>query len=177
MAAALKRVLAFLFAAALIGCKGSHVENDFYAGIQGQGIDTSYSRHDTSEDLSPRVDLARGINNSEFYKTTAKYQFLDAFVQGLASAGAPKTAEAQRMLKERYGRAMLGDAIEIAFFDHMFAETVEQHYPKDDPRAQFNLGLVYSDLHEYAQARVWLQKASGAGMPEATALLLRIKNL
>lgn len=143
-------------------------ENTLHAKISGPHVDASYKNRSVEEDVSRNVDLSAGVESEDFYIVQTKYKFLMAFLQGVES---PEVESMRTGLERRYGEAMLGDPIAIARVTEYFHYVTTELYPAYDPRAQYNLGQVYTDLRSPDLARHWFSKSLAQGFEPARSHL------
>lgn len=104
----------------------------------------------------------------------AKHGFIQMFLQGVANYGDAQRAVLLSKLDSLQARALDGDVVAVAELNGLLKEVVAM-YPKDDPAAQFNLGVLYSEIGEPAEAKKWLAKAAAQGLPQASVELNRLR--
>lgn len=171
--------LPILFVLICFGCKGAKITNDFYAGVVNKkGPIIGYKHHLSHEDHTNDVDLKAGLDSPDFYITKAKYEFLRLGFSGVQSSsnGSPSAKELLASLDSIYGEACLGNHIARERIDLMFNYFLNEVYPKDNPKAQYNIGIVYIELKQFDKAKMWLKKSHDNGFVWATLKLHELNN-
>ena len=102
-----------------------------------------------------------------------KTEFIRAYVQSSPSIAAADRQVYLGTLAALRNRALGADAQASRDLDDLLESTVSV-YPKNDPRAQYNLGYLYSELGRLEEAKLWLSRAAAQGLPEATSELARL---
>ena len=134
--------------------------------IKIRGIDSAITAQSTRADVRP-------LPQPE--KTKVQYEFLLNFFRGVSVDGVGRAEELIRTLQGLYARARSGSTDAVSRIDILFNAILEK-YPKDVPRAQYNLGVLYSDLRDYREAEKWLNLAAAGGVSEAIRELEQIRS-
>lgn len=106
-------------------------------------------------------------------KTKAKYEFIANYLRGVRVTDGSSTDELIRELNQTYLLARTGNARAKASIDETL-ELMLASYPKDRPEAQYNLGVLYSDLGETDESIRWFRKAAGQGFGPAAEKLTEL---
>lgn len=109
-----------------------------------------------------------------YFKTRTKYEFLLNYFRGVTTTDGRGIDEAISNLKKLYSRAKMGDPQAASEID-VVLEKMLKIYPMDLPVAQYNLGILYTDLHDLERAAEWFDKAAKQGFMPAKTELEKIK--
>lgn len=105
----------------------------------------------------------------------AKYGFLRVFILSMQNVKKSDRTTAIGSLENLRSKALQGDSVATARLNGLLKEVLEI-YPKDDARAQYNLGVLYADTGDPEQARKWLEKSSSQGLHAADVELRKLQD-
>lgn len=129
-------------------------------------------------DLERATELLQGTDTWPTEKRQvidAKHGFVRMFLLGFTNFSGEQRGVMLTRIDKLRREALKGDGVATAELNGILKKIIKV-YPKDEAAAQYNLGVLYSDIGERAEAEKWLSKAASQGLQQAAAELERLRS-
>lgn len=142
-----------------------------YSGLFVRAVRSAGSTGEYNADQS-RLD--QEFPNKNFYEIRAKYAFLLDVL--LSEIGGKNYMESIVSLQKWYSEAKSGNGRPAkSKIASVFKDVLNKYPPTYLPEVHYKLGIIYSDLGNYKEAKKWLKKAADQGLYKAVKKLDQIR--
>lgn len=104
----------------------------------------------------------------------AKCEFIHSFLTGVTNYSEEERRNILAGLDLVRNKAVEGDPKATAKLNGLLKYILDR-YPKDQPFAQYNLGVFYADIGERKKAEKWFSKAASQGLHQAAGKLKELR--